>query len=85
MASATLTGVTSEDIGGGGVVPARQYPELDALRDACEGGSGAACDELWARAPIDSVYEQFGVTCGNRFEVLDCTREMDEPAEATDD
>ncbi len=50
---------------------------LDRLWDACEAGSGAACDELWARAPIDSEYEHFGVTCGNRLEVLDCTREMD--------
>ncbi len=54
-------------------------PSLDALWDACEGGSGAACDELWAEAPLDSEYEQFGVTCGNRLDVLDCTQEMDVP------
>ena len=54
-------------------------PALDALWDACEGGSGAACDQLWAEAPLDSVYEKFGVTCGNRLDVLNCTQEMDFP------
>lgn len=54
-------------------------PALDALWDACDGGSGAACDRLWAEAPLDSEYEHFGVTCGNRLDVLDCTQEMDFP------
>ncbi|MFC7403554.1 hypothetical protein [Georgenia alba] len=41
-------------------------PELDALWDACEGGDGQACDELFSVAPVDSEYEEFGWTCGGR-------------------
>ncbi len=48
-------------------------PVLDQLWDSCEAGVGAACDSLWRLAPIGSSYERFGVTCGERFEVLDCT------------
>lgn len=49
---------------------------LDALWDSCEAGEGEACDELWSTAPIGSAYEAYGVTCGERFEVLDCAAEM---------
>ena len=41
-------------------------PVLDDRWRACEAGFGAACDELFAEAPIGSAYEAFGVTCGNR-------------------
>jgi len=39
---------------------------LDALWDRCESGGLAACDELYFAAPVDSGYERFGATCGNR-------------------
>ena len=47
-------------------------PELDALWDQCEAGEGSACDQLWELAPVDSEYERFGITCGERENVLDC-------------
>lgn len=49
---------------------------LDALWVACDRGDGASCDVLWEEAPVGSVYESFGVTCGNRPEVLNCTEEL---------
>lgn len=49
---------------------------LDALWDRCAQGDGAACDELWLISPVGSVYEQFGVTCGERLDVLNCTEEL---------
>jgi hypothetical protein len=41
-------------------------PVLDERWRACEAGFGAACDELFAEAPVGSAYEAFGVTCGDR-------------------
>ncbi len=58
---------------------------LDRLWDACEGGLGEACDELWAEAPVGSNYERFGVTCGERFDVLNCTADMDESDDESSD
>lgn len=46
---------------------------LDGLWDQCEAGQGYACDELWKVAPLDSVYEAFGISCGERHGVLDCS------------
>jgi len=46
--------------------------ELDRLWEGCEGGDGAMCDQLFEVAPVDSEYESFGVTCGNREGVLNC-------------
>jgi hypothetical protein len=47
---------------------------LDGFWDACEAGSGDACDELYFGSPFGSEYEAYGYTCGNRPEVaLDCT------------
>ncbi len=43
-------------------------PALDALWDACENGSGIACDDLYFQSPVGSDYEDFGNTCGRRFE-----------------
>ena len=40
---------------------------LDGLWDDCEGGDGAACDELYRDSPIGSEYEDFGNTCGGLF------------------
>lgn len=45
---------------------------LDGLWTACEQGSGLACDQLFAQAPIGSDYEDFGVSCGRRPDVLRC-------------
>lgn len=56
--------------GGGSVAPAPSTfgddPELDGLWAECEGGSGAACDQLFESAPLGSDYERFGATCGGR-------------------
>ncbi len=50
--------------------------ELDILWGKCQVGNGVACDELWERAPIGSEYESFGVTCGKRPEILNCSEEL---------
>lgn len=39
---------------------------LDALWDACSAEDWEACDSLYMAAPIDSEYETYGDTCGNR-------------------
>jgi len=46
--------------------------ELDALWEACSAEDGDACDALFVEAPVDSVYEAFGLTCGGRTLELDC-------------
>ena len=43
-------------------------PEMDLLWDLCEFGDGEACDELFFVSPVGSDYEEFGDTCGFRFE-----------------
>lgn len=48
-------------------------PRLDRLWLACEEGSGADCDLLFQEAPVNTAYETFGLTCGDRPDVLDCT------------
>ncbi len=55
-------------------------PELDRLWEGCEAGDGPMCDELFETAPVDSDYESFGVTCGNREGVLNCAELWVEPA-----
>lgn len=52
--------------------------DLDRLWDDCADGLGEACDSLWEEAPIGSGYERFGVTCGERFEILNCTADMND-------
>lgn len=47
-------------------------PTLDGLWTACADGSGRSCDQLFAAAPVGSEYEEFGVSCGNRPELLHC-------------
>jgi len=39
-------------------------PYLDDLWTACGKGDWAACDSLYLEAPIGSVHEEFGATCG---------------------
>ncbi len=48
-------------------------PELDQLWVECEQGDGGACDELFEKSPVGSLYEDFGVSCGNRPDVLHCS------------
>ncbi len=57
---------------------------LDDLWRACAEGSGLACDELFEKAPVGSDYERFGVSCGDREEILHCSEldAEDEPAPA---
>lgn len=55
-------------------------PDLDRLWDACAAGSGKACDDLYLAAPLDSEYEEFGYTCGDRPNVIICTEIDDPPA-----
>jgi hypothetical protein len=43
-------------------------PELDALYDDCAAGDATACDDLYTVSAPGSEYEQFGGTCGDRFE-----------------
>lgn len=50
--------------------------ELDELWADCESGDGSACDRLWEIAPVGSNYEEFGVTCGHRPELLNCSEEL---------
>ncbi len=44
-------------------------PEMDLLWDMCEVGDGEACDQLFFISPFGSDYEEFGNTCGFRFEL----------------
>lgn len=55
---------------------------LDELWAGCSGGNGADCDALWMESPVGSIYESYGVSCGNRPEILDCTEEMNGPETA---
>lgn len=48
-------------------------PTLDELWDRCAEGSGQACDDLYYLAPLDSEYEAFGYTCGQRDDVTLCS------------
>ena len=67
----TTTPLTTDGDGATGSVPEQPStfgddPELDGLWVDCEGGSGAACDQLFEAAPLGSDYERFGATCGGR-------------------
>lgn len=60
-------------------------PTFDRLWEQCDAGEGSACDQLWEKAPVGSDYERFGVTCGDRNQLLDCTEELTgETVEAID-
>lgn len=64
----TPTLARRDPVGGGVPLPdgPGDDPVLDERWRACEAGFGAACDELFAEAPVGSAYETFGVTCGDR-------------------
>ena len=58
---------------------------FDRLWERCEAGDGEACNDLWETAPVGSDYERFGVTCGDRVQVVDCGVELtEETVEAID-
>lgn len=52
--------------------------DLDVLWTQCELGDGRACDDLWEQAPVGSEYESFGVTCGQRLDLLNCAEELND-------
>lgn len=52
---------------------------LDGLWGACESGDGVSCDRLFEVSPVGSDYERFGLTCGDRPLVLNCSEELVEP------
>ena len=67
---ATCGGRDPDPVGGacGGAFAYGDDPGLDLLWDACEAGDGAACDDLFFQSAIGSIYEDFGDTCGYRFD-----------------
>jgi len=70
---------TADDPGAGDVAGGSygDDPELDALWDACEAGSGTACDDLYWDSPGGSAYEEFGTTCGGRVDIAwSCEEEI---------
>lgn len=55
-------------------------PALDILYDCCEAGNMLSCDELFFKAPLDSEYEEVGLTCGGVGKASDqlwCDPEFD--------
>jgi len=61
FAGTTIFGVLADDSTYG------EDPDLDRLWDGCAAGDGQACDDLYLESPLDSGYEEFGDTCGDRF------------------
>jgi hypothetical protein len=53
--------------------------ELDRLYDACQAGSGPACDQLFDEAPLASDYEEFAATCGGRTQEVRCADKYPDP------
>lgn len=41
---------------------------FDSLWDACAAGDALRCDYLYLASPLNSEYEQFGLTCGDRVD-----------------
>lgn len=48
--------------------PSLDDPELDALAQECFEGSGEACDDLFFQTDAGSPEEEYGNTCGGRFD-----------------
>ena len=56
-------------VGAGDDLFADEYgddPGLDAVHDACATEGAAACNLLFEMSPLDSGYERFAATCGQR-------------------
>lgn len=45
-----------------------QIAEFEDLADECFDGDFEACDDLFLQTPIDSEFEDYGRSCGGRFE-----------------
>jgi hypothetical protein len=43
-------------------------PELDVLAAECSAGLLVSCDDLYIQSPVESLFEQYGGTCGDRSE-----------------
>ncbi|MCZ7531744.1 MAG: hypothetical protein M5U31_16275 [Acidimicrobiia bacterium] len=75
-------GILSE---GGGAVPGDSDadtfgddPYFDDLWTDCDDGDMVACDDLYYASPVDSDYEDFGATCGDRITTeIDCVEGFD--------
>lgn len=52
----------------GGIDTYGDDADLDLLWDDCAAGDGTACDNLYWTSPLDSGYEAFGASCGDRFD-----------------
>jgi hypothetical protein len=71
---ATTTTADSNSGGGGQDAgdpddpPSIDDPELSDLADQCFAGSGSACDQLFFQSDAGSDAEQYGDTCGGRFD-----------------
>lgn len=48
--------------------PSLDDPELEALAEDCFEGSGQACDDLFFQTDVGSPEEEYGNTCGGRFD-----------------
>lgn len=66
--TSTTTGSSGDSGTPGAAHTYGDNPDLDELWDGCEAGDGAACDDLYFRSDIGSDYENFGDTCGRRYE-----------------
>lgn len=69
------TGTSDEDVSSIGEEPgepdeppAIDDEELAALAEECFDGSGDACDNLFFRAELGSDVEDYGNTCGGRYD-----------------
>ena len=63
-------GLDPDELFGSGLLPGFTYGDneaLDVLWDDCADGDGAACDQLYSTSEVESEYEFFGATCGERF------------------
>jgi hypothetical protein len=58
----------AEEAGDPDVPPSIDDSELEDLADECFDGSGSACDELFFAAESGSEAEDYGNTCGGRFD-----------------
>ena len=71
VGGAVRTGIDVIEEQGNSLLQGETYgdnPELDAMWDGCAAGDGAACDDLYLNSEFGTQYEEFGNTCGGRFE-----------------
>lgn len=66
--STTDSSSGSSEAGEADPPPAIDDAELEAFAQECFDGSGGACDDLYFRAEVGSAEEEYGNTCGGRFD-----------------